>query len=269
MRTAASEPSGPVRALASAPEGRLTGPLRSSSESAAAEDQIVPTRDDGRRTLRRFFPNLGRAAIGVFNRDNLAPALIGATAATIGTAYDERVRDAMAGEGDDVTATLSTLFGGGVSVAIIGSTLAAGRLAHGERFRAATYDMAIAAGVSVTYTYALKYATRRERPNGEDNLSFPSGHTSNAFALAAALDGHYGKKVTIPAYTIAALVGYARIRDGVHWLSDVLAGATLGYIAGRTTVRVNNKPLGGGGVALSVSPLLGREVRGVRLTVVF
>jgi membrane-associated phospholipid phosphatase len=55
----------------------------------------------------------------------------------------------------------------------------------------------------------------------------------------------------------------------VHWLSDVLAGATLGYIAGRTTVRVNNKPLEEKGVVVNVSPLLGRDLRGIRVTVVF
>jgi membrane-associated phospholipid phosphatase len=268
MRTAASEPAGPVRAFGSAPEGHLTGPLRSSSEAAAAEEQVVPTRDDGRRTLRRFFPNLGRAAIGVFNRDNLAPALIGTTAALIGTGFDEQVRDAMAGEGDDLTSTLSTLFGGIEGVAIVGSVLAAGRFARGQRFRDATYDVAVAAGVTVTYTFALKYAVGRERPNEENNQSFPSGHTSNAFAMAAALDGHYGKKVTIPAYTLAALVGWARLRDNVHWLSDVLAGATLGYIVGRTTVRVNDAPLKGG-ATVTFAPILGPDTRGIRVAVVF
>jgi membrane-associated phospholipid phosphatase len=267
--TAADAPSRAMRALAPAAESAETRLMPFSSEAGGAEDKVVARRDDGRRTLRRFFPNLGRAAIGVFSRDNLAPALVGTTATLVGTGFDERVRDRLASEGDDVTATLSRVFGGGVSVALIGSTLAAGRLAHGERFRAATYDMATAAGVSVTYTFALKYATGRERPNEEDDLSFPSGHTSNAFALAAALDGHYGRKVTIPAYGIAVLVGYARLRDGVHWLSDVLAGAALGYIAGRTTVRVNNEPLESGGVALGVIPLLGRDVRGVRLTLAF
>jgi membrane-associated phospholipid phosphatase len=257
----------PQEPLAAAQE--TSGPPPPPSLEASDSEGARPPQKDGRRTLRRFPANFARTTIGVFHRDNLVPLALGATATAIGSAYDERVRDSIPSEGDDLTATLSTLFGGIEGVALVGSVLAAGRLARGQRFRDATYDMAVAAGVSVTYTFALKYAVGRERPNGENNQSFPSGHTSNAFALAAALDGHYGKKVTIPAYTLAALVGYARLSDKVHWLSDVLAGATLGYIVGRTTVRVNNAPLEGVGVVVSVSPLLGRDVRGVRVTIAF
>ena len=82
------------------------------------------------------------------------------------------------------------------------------------------------------------------------------------------LPGPRGKKVTIPAYTLAALVGWARLRDNVHWFSDVLAGATLGYIVGRTTVRVNNAALEGG-ASITVVPILGPHTRGVRVAVVF
>jgi len=218
--------------------------------------------------MGRFAANFGRTAMGVFHRDNLAPLAIGATATAIGSAYDEQVRDSVASDGDDLTATLSTLFGGIEGVALTGSILAAGRFARGQRLRNATYDVALAAGVTVTYTFALKYAVGRERPNEEDNQSFPSGHTSNAFSMAAALDGHYGKKITIPAYSLAALVGWARLRDNVHWLSDVLAGATLGYIVGRTTVRVNNAALEGD-ATVTFAPILGPDTRGIRVAVVF
>jgi membrane-associated phospholipid phosphatase len=235
----------------------------------AETDPGKTKRDDGRRTLGRFPVNFGRAAIGVFNRDNIAPALVGTAVTAVGSAFDEQVRDSLASEGDDVTATLSTLFGGLEGVALVASVFTLGRLADEPRLRAATYDVAVAAGVSVTYTFALKYAVGRERPNGENNQSFPSGHTSNAFAMAAALDGHYGKKVTIPAYALAAAVGYARLRDGVHWLSDVLAGAALGYIAGRTTVRVNGAPIEKKRAQVTVSPLLGPQMRGVQVAIAF
>jgi membrane-associated phospholipid phosphatase len=245
-------------------------PVPASRDGIRAEAERGKTkRDDGRRTFGRFPVTFGRAAIGVFHRDNLAPALAGTAVTAIGSAFDERVRDRLASEGDDVTATLSTLFGGVEGVALVGSIFAAGRFADGEPFRAATYDIAVAAGVSVTYTFVLKYAVGRERPNGENNQSFPSGHTSNAFAMAAALDGHYGKKVTIPAYALAAAVGYARLRDGVHWLSDVLAGAALGYIVGRTTVRVNGAPIENKRAQVTVSPLLGPQMRGVQVAIAF
>lgn len=53
------------------------------------------------------------------------------------------------------------------------------------------------------------------------------------------------------------------------WLSDVLAGATLGYIVGRTTVRVNGAPLEAKRPMVTVSPILGRDVRGVQVAVSF
>ena len=74
----------------------------------------------------------------------------------------------------------------------------AGRLAHGDRFRAMTYDMLDAAIVNFAYTEVIKVAVGRERPNGQDNKSFPSGHTSNTFALAGVAQQHYGWKVGLP-----------------------------------------------------------------------
>jgi membrane-associated phospholipid phosphatase len=67
-------------------------------------------------------------------------------------------------------------------------------------------------------------------------------------------------------------MGASRVNEDEHWLSDVVAGATLGYIVGRTVVRVNGRPLEDGGrrgTALSVSPVLARHARGVTLSVVF
>jgi membrane-associated phospholipid phosphatase len=134
-----------------------------------------------------------------------------------------------------------------------------------------TYDMLDASIVNLAYTEVLKLAVGRERPNGQDQKSFPSGHTSNAFTLATVAERHYGWKLGVPAYLIAGVVGASRIQQDKHHLSDVLAGATLGYIVGRTVVRVNSRPLEGAvrGASIQVSPILGRDVRGVRVTVVF
>lgn len=59
--------------------------------------------------------------------------------------------------------------------------------------------------------------------------SFPSGHAADAFALATALSIVFpGKRVIISAYLLACLIGYSRMALGVHYLSDVLAGAFTG-----------------------------------------
>jgi len=59
--------------------------------------------------------------------------------------------------------------------------------------------------------------------------SFPSGHTSLAFATAASLSMQYKKwYITVPAYAWATTVGYSRVYLGVHYPSDVIVGAGVG-----------------------------------------
>lgn len=63
----------------------------------------------------------------------------------------------------------------------------------------------------------------------ENDNSFPSSHTSVAFAAATTLSIQYKKwYVTVPAYVWAAGVGYSRLYLGEHYPTDVLAGAVLG-----------------------------------------
>ncbi|MBC7534608.1 MAG: phosphatase PAP2 family protein [Ferruginibacter sp.] len=67
------------------------------------------------------------------------------------------------------------------------------------------------------------------------NSSFPSGHTTLAFAAATVFAVEYKNKPLIPivAYSIASLVAVSRITENKHWASDVFVGAALGYITGR------------------------------------
>jgi membrane-associated phospholipid phosphatase len=78
----------------------------------------------------------------------------------------------------------------------------------------------------------LKYLAGRERPDGSNDYSFPSGHSANAFAISAVLSRRYGKKVGVPLYALASFVPVARIHDRHHFFSDVVAGAILGTVAG-------------------------------------
>ncbi|MFH1619610.1 MAG: phosphatase PAP2 family protein [bacterium] len=62
------------------------------------------------------------------------------------------------------------------------------------------------------------------------NDSFPSGHTSSAFAVATVVaDSHDSGWIKTASYSVAGLVGVGRIFQDYHWTSDVLAGAFLGY----------------------------------------
>lgn len=95
----------------------------------------------------------------------------------------------------------------------------------------------VAAGTFISF--GMKYGFQRDRPfKANPNIiaagtgsspSFPSGHTSVAFAAATSLTIAYPKwYVALPAYTWAASVGYSRMYLGVHYPSDVLAGAVIG-----------------------------------------
>lgn len=79
------------------------------------------------------------------------------------------------------------------------------------------------------------YVTFRElqilipRPS---EFSFPSGHTSSSFAAAGAIYACQPKKIGIPAMVLAVLIGFSRLYVGVHYPTDVLAGAVLGIMLG-------------------------------------
>jgi len=83
-------------------------------------------------------------------------------------------------------------------------------------------------------THAIKFSVQRTRPDQSAANSFPSGHTSSAFAAATVLKDHYGWKVGGPAYGIAAYIAASRLSENRHYLSDVVFGAAIGLAAGRT-----------------------------------
>ena len=85
-------------------------------------------------------------------------------------------------------------------------------------------------------TEAIKYSTHRERPDGSNHQSFPSGHASVTFASATVIERHLGWKNSLLGYLIASYVAASRLHDNRHYLSDVVFGAAVGSIAGRTVV---------------------------------
>jgi membrane-associated phospholipid phosphatase len=213
--------------------------------------------------LRAFPRNLGRNFVGVFSGPNLAPFVVGAAAATTASAFDGHAEHTLQGTCPSCGTTGATL-GGSAVVPVVGALFVAGRFAPQGRFRAATYDFAQALVVNAAYTGLLKHTVQRGRPDGGDRLSFPSGHTSTAFSLAAVANEHYGWRVGVPAYLVASGIGLSRIQSDRHHLSDVLAGATLGLIVGRTVVRKDGERPGRKSL-LSVGPATDLHGLGVGL----
>jgi len=95
------------------------------------------------------------------------------------------------------------------------------------------WTMMTALSVTGLATVGLKAIRDNETPNGK-NWAWPSGHTSSSFTVASVLDEFYGPKVGIPAYALASLVAYRMMDTGDHWASDVVFGATLGWVVGHT-----------------------------------
>lgn len=78
------------------------------------------------------------------------------------------------------------------------------------------------------------YDVEGKRLNG----SFPSGHTTVAFAAATVYAMEYADRPWVPilCYTSASLIGLSRITENKHWFTDVFVGAALGYLTGRQVV---------------------------------
>ncbi len=106
------------------------------------------------------------------------------------------------------------------------------------------FKSGITIGFAALVSAGLKGLVDRERPYkkypGEiiqrvhtGRYSFPSGHTTSAFAMATALTLSYQKwYVALPAYAYAGMVGYSRMRLGVHFPTDVLGGMAIGIGSG-------------------------------------
>ena len=93
-----------------------------------------------------------------------------------------------------------------------------------------SWQLAKGFATNLAITEVLKQSVQRERPNKEDDKSFPSGHTSVSFQAATFIYQRYGWKPAIPAYITASFVGYSRIKTDWHYGTDVLAGAIIGSL---------------------------------------
>ncbi len=124
---------------------------------------------------------------------------------------------------------------------------------HSLTERKEPYVIAAALIGTSAITFGLKYAVNRPRPfvtypdiiqkdTHVGPYSFPSGHTSSAFALATSVSLCYPKWYIIaPAFAWAFTVGYSRMRLGVHFPTDVLVGAFIGAGCSFASFYVNKK----------------------------
>ncbi len=134
--------------------------------------------------------------------------------------------------------------------------LAGGLISGNKQMRHMGGELFIAIATDLIVSEGLKYAINRERPGDKypgvifprtvtHGRSFPSTHTSLAFATATTLAIEYKKwYVTAPAYVWAGFVGYSRMYLGKHYPSDVACGALIGAGSSYFSYWLNKKLFG-------------------------
>jgi membrane-associated phospholipid phosphatase len=136
-------------------------------------------------------------------------------------------------------------------------TYAYGRLFDQPKVSHLGMDLLQAQLLTELLVQPLKVATHRLRPDDSNHHSFPSGHAAITFAGATVIERHLGWRKSLLGYGIASYVAASRLHDNRHYLSDVVFGAAVGTVAGRTVVHyaadywaVTPVTMPGGGIAI-------------------
>lgn len=149
----------------------------------------------------------------------------------VAAVLDDEIREAAAD--DDAWTDGGRHFEDQIADALTLTPLALGLWEWGNGDDARALEVAIeSVAGTLLATEALKELTGRERPDESSDASFPSGHTSRAFAGATFLgryvDQRWDSDLGYLAWLPATAVGLARVQHDRHWASDVVAGALLG-----------------------------------------
>ncbi|HSE42367.1 MAG TPA: phosphatase PAP2 family protein [Acidobacteriota bacterium] len=192
--------------------------------------------------LKTFGHDVGHDFLDLFSSRNMKPLIFASAATAASFELDHETREAFEnGNRQDTFSNLGNrlgdsyaLAGGLAAVSLIG--LSTGN----HKLKSVSYDLVRGYVLEAAVVLPLKHAVGRERPDDSDNLSFPSGHTTTGFLWATVLNHHYGPRIGVPAYAIATYIAASRLKRDVHYLSDVAAGAGIGYLIGRTVT--NDEP---------------------------
>lgn len=186
--------------------------------------------------IKALFKNLGHDVKQLPSKENAIWASVGGALALAVHPFDEEVTDALVGSSGakrffkpgKYMGGFPTMMSSSLAVYITGRTTDHPKVSH------VGMDLIQSIIVSEGITQSLKYTTRRERPDNSGKTSFPSGHASDTFAFATALERHLGWRYAGPAYILASYVAISRVPSNRHWLSDAVFGSAVGIIAGRT-----------------------------------
>ncbi len=142
-----------------------------------------------------------------------------------------------------------------VSIAIPFGILAVSLITDDKKSEHNAYQIAGSIAIAAVATEGIKLLVNRPRPyqkyadiypdEVDNGNSFPSSHTSVAFATATSLALVYKKwYISIPAFAWASSVGYSRMYLGQHYPSDVFVGALVGAGSAYASRWLNKKLFG-------------------------
>jgi membrane-associated phospholipid phosphatase len=157
-----------------------------------------------------------------------------------------------------------TKFGGVYEAYILAAMASYGVIFKNEKIKTTTLLATQAYITAAAWEAAIKFLSERQRPffidphenegepifhgplyyfnkqnhNAHSYSSFPSGHTTVAFAAATVFAMEYRSQALIPifSYSAATLIGLSRLTENKHWPTDILFGAVLGFLSGRQVV---------------------------------
>jgi hypothetical protein len=188
-----------------------------------------------------------------------AGLVVGGTGLFVG--LDEEIRDAFEDNRSSTTDDLSNIFepfgNGAITIPALASFYIFGHFDENDKAKRTALIATESFLITGLYTTILKVTFGRHRPSTGDSStsfdgfttnhnSFPSGHTSTAFAIATVFANEYEEVPYIKpiSYGLATLTGLSRVNDEKHWASDVFLGAALGYFTSKTLLHLYSNKKG-------------------------
>lgn len=222
----------------------LRAPLAAQQEGetpqppGSTEDKKPPTPEH--TGVHALFRDLGEDYKNLWHLDNLVVAGLGGGAALAIHPWDQEINAHLRSHYDlvdDIYAPGKYYGGTPVQVALSIGTYTWGRIFDQPKVSHLGMDLLRAQIIAESIVEPLKFSVGRERPDGSNNQSFPSGHAAATFAAATVLERHLGWKNAALAYVVAAYVASSRLHDNVHYASDVVFGSAIGVLSGRTVTQ--------------------------------
>jgi len=167
-------------------------------------------------------------------------------------ATDRKTRDLLPNSKDQTvwSGRVSQLGASYSLVGVSGATYLVGKLTHSPRAQEAGLLALEALGHTQIAALTFKQVANRERPLDHDRrgsfweggTSFPSGHAAGSFAVATVFAHEYRDHIAVPiaAYSLAGAISASRVGAQRHWIADVVAGGSLGFLIGRFTYKRNH-----------------------------